>query len=64
MVFAFGYLCIGSPNRLPSFAMCLAFPSSDYYEDSVSCGSHRRPALLVILPQPSHVHDSGLYEIT
>ena len=32
-------------NHLSSFAMCRAFPGSDYYEDSVTIGvSPRRPS--------------------
>jgi hypothetical protein len=30
----FGYLCSETPNRLPSFALWLAFPTSDYYDGS------------------------------
>ena len=35
---AFGYLCSGSPDRLPPFALWPAFPTSDYYGDSVAVG--------------------------
>jgi hypothetical protein len=33
-VFAFGYLCHGSPTRLWPFPMSLAFPGSEYYGHS------------------------------
>ena len=33
-MFAFGYLCHGSPTRLWPFPMSLAFPGSEYYGHS------------------------------
>jgi hypothetical protein len=50
-------------NPLPSFAMWLAFPTSDYYDGSDSLSSHRLTAHLSILVRVSHVHVDGLSEI-
>jgi hypothetical protein len=50
-------------NPLPSFALWLAFPTSDYYDGSDSLTSHRLTASLNILIRVSHVHVDGLYEI-
>ena len=33
---SFGYLYLGNSDRLWSFAMWLAFPTSDYYDHSVT----------------------------
>ena len=51
-------------NPLPSFALWLAFPTSDYYDGSDSLTSHRLTASLNILVRVSHVHTEGLNEVT
>jgi hypothetical protein len=50
-------------NPLPSFALWLAFPTSDYYDGSDASISHRWTAHLSILIEASHVHTDGLYDI-
>src|SRR5262245_33790207 len=39
-----GYLCSGTPDRLPPFAMWPAFPASDYYGGSDAPRFHRPTA--------------------
>jgi hypothetical protein len=51
-------------NPLPSFALWLAFPTSDYYDGSDSLTSHRLTASLNILVRVSRVHIDRLYEVT
>jgi hypothetical protein len=50
-------------NPLPSFALWLAFPTSDYYDGSDASISHRWAAHLNILVEVSHVHIDGLNRI-
>jgi hypothetical protein len=57
-----GYLCSGTPDRLPPFALWPALPASDYYGGSdapevslADCGPFR-------FTGASHVHLNGLCE--
>ena len=58
-----GYLCIGTPDRLPPFAVWLAFPTADYYGGTDADCGHRQTACLGIPRPASHVHTKGLCEV-
>jgi hypothetical protein len=58
-----GYLCIGNHNRLPPFALWLAFPASDYYGGSDAIHVSLADCSPICFRIASHVHDKGLYEI-
>jgi len=60
-VLTFGYHLPWNPDELASFAVCQAFPCSDYSDASDSPAFHRVTATLPAGASP--VHRDGLDEI-
>jgi hypothetical protein len=52
-----------SVDTLPSFALWLAFPTSDYYGGSDAIHVSLADCSPISFRIASHVHDKGLYEI-